>query len=107
MPPKNGARRELAFGTDVPHIGHVTDRKSGTDQHQRCRLHDKLLDRPARSQRLDEVDVKRLKGIEAKQGENDAAGNDGQAQGNEGRGNRHDVGIFTALFKHDAHRRAP
>ena len=40
---------ELAFGADVPDIGEVAERKADRDQHQRRRLDDKFLQRPARS----------------------------------------------------------
>ena len=71
---ENGAHGQLAFGADVPHIGEITHGKAGADQHQRRCLHQKLLDRPLRRERLDEIDIERIERIEAAQRKDDGAG---------------------------------
>lgn len=100
---QQGADNELSFGTDVPDIGGVADGKAGPDEDEGCCLDDQLLARPVLGQRLDEIDIERLEGIEAAQREDDAPGDDGERQGNEGREDRHAHRLFGALLKHQPH----
>ena len=104
---RDSARRELALGADVPEVRPEADRETGADQHQRGGLHDELLDRPQGRHRLDEVDVERMQRIEPARGENDAAHQDRECDGDHGRGRGHHRTRLRALLELQPHAAAP
>ena len=97
------AQDELAFGTDVPHIGAVADREANADQHQRRGLEQELGHAVQIVHRVDEINRERKQRVLAEQREHRQAAGDRQRHRDQRRQKAHALRGLGTPFKPGPH----